>query len=247
MKGIVELFSSEAWGLWGGLTDAIRTGQPQAKNVLGMEFWEFLNAHPKELEAFGEAMKSNSNASLAAVLEHCDFSGAKKLVDVAGGFGHMVLALLNKYPELRGVLLDRPELIPVAKSKNPAPANVASRLEYAGGNMFESVPAGADVYIMKHIIHDWDDASCIRLLKNCREAMTPGGRILCVDAVIPPMGDTSGTAAKLLDLNMMVHIPGKERTLEQWNNLYARAGLRVVSVTPLHDNFGTSVVEGTAI
>jgi hypothetical protein len=159
----------------------------------------------------------------------------------------MAVALLDKHPALHGVLLDRPELIPVAKAKNPAPTHVAQRLEYVGGNMFDAVPAGADVYIMKHIIHDWDDASCIKLLQNCKAAMVPGGRILCVDAVIPPMGDTSGTPAKLMDLNMLVHIPGRERTIEQWTDLYTRAGLRVASVTPLHDNFGTSVVEGTAI
>lgn len=246
VKGIVELFGSEAASLWVALPEAIRTGEPQAKSVLGMEFWEFLNVHPKKLEAFGEAMKSNSHASLVGVLENCDFSDATKVVDVAGGFGHMVVALLSKYPHLHGVLLDRPETIPVAKVKNPAPANVAARLEYVGGNMFSAVPAGADVYIMKHIMHDWDDASCVKLLQNCAAAMAPGGRILCVDAVIAPMGDTSGTAAKLLDLNMLVHIPGRERTSRQWTELFARAGLRIHSVTPLHDNFGTSVIEGRA-
>ncbi len=244
VKGIVELFCGPAYKMWGRLFEAIQTGKPQAVGALGAEFWDYLQANPQELETFAEAMKSNSHASLVGVLEHCDFSETRKLVDVAGGFGHMVIALLEKYPTLYGVLLDRPELIPVAKDKNPAPASIASRLEYVGGDMFASVPAGADVYIMKHIIHDWDDARCVTLLKNCREAMAPGGRILCVDAVLPPMGDTSNTAGKLMDLNMLTCIPGKERTLEQWTSIYAQAGLRVTGVTPLNDNFGTSVVEG---
>jgi ubiquinone/menaquinone biosynthesis C-methylase UbiE len=192
-------------------------------------------------------MQSNSNASMAGVLANCDLTGATKVVDVAGGFGHLVIALLEKYPKLKGVLLDLPELIPVAKQKLPAPDSVASRLEYMGGSMFDAVPP-ADVYIMKHIIHDWDDARCLRLLKNCADAMQPAmlgaGRVICVDAVIPPMGDTGGLSAKLLDLNMLAMITGRERTRAQWEDLYTRAGLRIERMTPLADNFGTSIIEG---
>jgi hypothetical protein len=97
---------------------------------------------------------------------------------------------------------------------------------------------------MKHIIHDWDDAHCIRLLKNCCTAMQGVGRVICVDAVVPPMGDTRGAAAKLLDLNMLAMVTGKERTHAPWEDLYARAGLRIASITPLADNFGTSIIEG---
>jgi hypothetical protein len=140
--------------------------------------------------------------------------------------------------------MDVPELIPVARERLPVsdPA-VANRLEYFGGDMFESVPP-ANVYIMKHIIHDWDDEKCIRLLQNCRRSMQGEGRIICVDAVIPPMGNVSGAPAKLLDINMLLFIPGKERTEAQWSELYRAAGLEVRSVTSIHDNFGTSIVEG---
>jgi O-methyltransferase domain len=97
---------------------------------------------------------------------------------------------------------------------------------------------------MKHIIHDWDDERCIRLLRNCHQSMQGNGRVICVDAILPPLGDTSGAAAKLLDLNMMVFIPGKERTRAQWEALYRVAGLRIQSIVPLQDNFGTSIIEG---
>ena len=245
--GSVKIVAEEMSGTWlrifAELGASIRTGEPQAHQVFGTGWWDWLNAHPKELERFGEAMKANSENSLRGVLEQCDFAGVSRVADIGGGFGHLVIALLEKYPALKGVLMDVPELIPVAKARNPPPSSVASRLEYHGGDMFESVPT-ADAYVMKHIIHDWDDEHCLQLLRTCQRSMNGGGRVICVDSVLPPFGDTSGTAAKFLDLLMMAGIRGKERTRQEWEDLYAAAGLRVASVTPLQDNFGTSIVEG---
>src|SRR5258708_5867938 len=228
---------------WAGFYDAVRTGEPQTRNQIGMEFWDYLKANPTEMQNFGEAMKSNSLNSLRGVLENCDFSGSKKVIDVGGGFGHLAVALLEKYPSLRGAVLDMPDLIPMAKKSSQLSADVASRLEYIEGDMFDAVPA-ADVYIMKHIIHDWDDERCIRLLRNCHRSMEGEGRVVCVDAVLPPIGDTSGTSAKLMDINMLVLIPGKERTRTQWEELYKAAGFRIRTITPIKDNFGTSIMEG---
>ena len=244
VKKLAEGFGGMWWKVWNGFSDALQTGQPQTRNQLGMEFWDYLQANPKEMEDFGAAMKSNSLNSMRGVLEHCDFSSAKKVVDAGGGFGHLVVALLEKYPALRGVLLDLPDLIPIAQQSFPVndPA-IASRLEYVGGSMFDSVPP-ADVYVMKHIIHDWDDERCIRLLQNCHRSMQGDGRVICVDTVLPPMGDASSATAKLLDLHMMVLIPGKERTQAQWQALYQEAGFRIRSITPIQDNFGTSIIEG---
>ena len=246
--GSVKVIAEEVGGTWlrhfGPLAEGIRTGEPVARQAFGMEWWDYLNANPEDLERFGESMKSNSLNSLRGVLEKCDFGDVRKVVDVAGGFGHMVVALLEKYPELQGVLLDIPELIPVAKQKNPvSDPGVAARLEYVGADMFDGVPTG-DVYILKHIVHDWDDERCIQILKNCHQSMKGQGRLICIDSVLPPMGDMSGTSAKLLDLLMMLAIRGKERTREQWEQLYDAAGFRVTSIIPLHDNFGTSIVEG---
>ena len=243
----VKMVAQEAGGTWlrifGELSESIRTGEPQAHRVFGMGWWDWLNANPKELANFGEAMKANSQASMRGVLEKCDFAGVRRIADLGGGFGHLVIALLEKYPGLNGVLVDVPELIPVAKEKNPAPDTVARRLEYVGQNIFERVPP-ADTYIMKHIIHDWDDEHCLRLLRNCHQSMQGAGRLICVDAVLPPMGNVSGTSAKFLDLLMMAGIRGKERTLRQWEALYAESGFRVTDVISLQDNFGTSIVEG---
>jgi hypothetical protein len=245
--GSVKVVAQEVSGTWlrifGELSETIRTGEPQCHRVFGMGWWDSLNANPKELANLGEAMKANSQNSMRGVLENCDFSVVSKIADLGGGFGHLVIALLEKYPALNGVLVDLPELIPVARQQNPAPDAVARRLEYVGQNIFERVPP-ADAYILKHIIHDWDDEHCVRLLRNCHQSMQGSGRLICVDAVLPPMGDPSGTSAKFLDLLMMAAIRGKERTLKQWEELYAATGFRVTSVIPLHDNFGTSIVEG---
>ena len=244
VKKLTEIFGGTWWKVWVGLPDALRTGMPQAKAQLGMEYWDYCKANPKEMEDFGEAMKSNSHLSIRGVLEHCDLSGVKKVADIGGGFGHLAIALLRRYRDLRGIVLELPDLIPIARKhlgdENP---EVVSRIEFVDGDMFGEMPA-ADVYLMKHIIHDWDDARCVRLLSNCRAGLVGNGRVICIDAVLPPMGDTSGTPAKLLDIDMMVFIPGKERTRKQWEELYDAAGLKITSITSLHDNFGTSIVEG---
>jgi hypothetical protein len=245
IKLLVEELGGTWLKLWTVLGDTIRTGEPQAHQVVGMPWWDYLNANPKELERFGETMKTSSLNSMKGVLEHCDFSGVRKVVDVGGGYGHLVVALLETYPALRGVLLDVPALIPAAQKNYPvSDPDIASRLEYVGGDMFRSVPR-ADAYVLKHIIHDWDDEHCVRLLRNCHESMDGNGRLICVDAVLPPMGDTGAVPAKFLDIAMMVGIRGKERTRQQWEDLYLAGGFRVVRVVPpLQDDFGASIVEG---
>ena len=244
VKKLVEAVGGPWYRCWAELFDAVKTGKPQAKKVFGRDWWDYLNANPKELEDFGEAMKANSSNSLRGVLENCDFNGVRKIADIGGGFGHLAVALLGRYPTLQAIVMDVPDLIPVAREHLPIsdPA-VANRLEYFGGDMFESVPP-ANVYLMKHIIHDWEDERCIRLLQNCRQSMQGEGRVICVDAVIPPMGNITGAPAKLLDINMLLFISGKERTETQWTELYRAAGFEIRSVTSIQDNFGTSIVEG---
>jgi len=228
---------------WMRLGEALRTGEPQMRPLFGMEWWDYLKANPKEMERFAEAMKSNSLNSLRGVVDQCDFSQTRTVVDVGGGLGQLAVALLERYPQLQGILVDLPEVVAMAQARLSAMSGIASRLECVGGDMFESVPRG-DAYVLKHIIHDWDDDRCVRLLRNCRESMDASGRIFCVDTVLPPMGDTSGAAGKILDIMVMLAIGGRERTRDQWEALYGAAGFRISRITPLQDNFGTSIVEG---
>jgi SAM-dependent methyltransferase len=247
-KKLTEIFGASWWKLWGGLESALRTGESQPKALFGMGYWDYCLSNPKEMEDFGEAMKSNSLSSMRGVLDHCDFSDARKVVDVGGGFGHLAIALLKRYKDLRGVVLEVPDLIPIAeKHLQGEDKDVLRRLEFVGGDMFEEVPSG-DVFILKHIIHDWDDAHCIRLLQNCSKGMQGDGRVICVDAVLPPMGDTTGTPAKFLDVDMLVFDMGKERTEKEWEQLYGTVGFEVTSITPLEEsNFGTSIIEGRKV
>ena len=247
VKKTVELFGGMIGKTVTELGASVRTGGPAFSSVYGAEFWDYLHANPRELEEFGEAMKSNSLNSLRGVLEWCDLAGVDRVADVGGGFGHLAVALLEKYPGLQATVMDRPEVVHIARQHlQISDATVDSRLDYFGGDMFDSVPE-AEVYIMKHIIHDWDDARCIRLLENCRRGLRPGGRVVCVDAVLPPLGDAGNMPAKLLDIVMLTHIPGKERTERQWLSLYRAAGLTIQNITPIQDNFGTSIIEGVPI
>lgn len=244
VKKMAEMFGGTWWTIWGGLLDALRTGSPQAKARLGKEYWDYLRDHPQEMEDFAEAMKSNSVNSLRGVLEHCDFGSIRSVVDVGGGLGHLAIALLKRHADLEATVLDMEELVPKAQeiASKECP-ELLPRLSFVGGDMFEDVPP-ADAYVLKHIIHDWDDALCVRLLSHCRRRMRGDGRVFCVDAVLPSLGDTTCGPAKLLDMNMLVFIPGRERTLEEWNALYQQADLRIVTTTRINDNFGTSIIEG---
>ena len=244
IKKMVEAMATHWLRIQTALYDAVRTGKNQSKELYGKDWWSWLNDHPRELEDFGEAMKSNSHNSLLGVVEHCDLTGVASICDVGGSFGHMAVALLEKYPDLRASVLEVPDLIPVARKsfviEDPA---VADRLEYVGGDMFSAVPP-AEVYVLKHIIHDWEDDYCTRLLTNCHQSMQGNGRVVSVDSVLPPMGDTGGTPAKLLDVLMLSGINGRERTEAQWKELYRATGFEVTRITPLQDNFGTSIIEG---
>lgn len=243
VKAIVELSCTSSYKVWGGLGEAIKEGKPQSKNILGMEYWDYLKANPSEMEEFAEAMKSNSNNSLQGVLDSCDFSNVNMVIDVAGGLGHLAIALLQKYENLKATVIDMSNLESAVTKNLQSHGDVASRFNFVGGNMFDDVPSG-NVYILKHIIHDWDDENCLKLLKHCHTRVEGEGRVICVDSVLPPLGDVSNPAAKFMDINMLVQIPGKERTKQEWEDLYDQAGFKITSITPLVDNFGTSIIEG---
>jgi hypothetical protein len=240
VKHFVELIGGRWWGLFGRLPEALRTGRNQA----GAEpFKDPVNADPAHRRRFGAAMRSRVD-SVRGVLEHCDLSGARTVVDVGGGFGHLAIAALGRYPHLRASVLDLPDVIALAREEVAGEdPGVLGRLTLVGGDMFVDVPPG-DTYVLKTIIHDWDDASAVRVLRNCGARLPDGGRILCVDNVLPPMGDTGCSGTKLLDMLMMVSLPGKERTEAEWRALYDAAGLRITSITPVNPRSGESIVEG---
>jgi SAM-dependent methyltransferase len=248
MKGAVEYSGGLLWQVWSGLDAGLATGEPQARAQLGMEFFDYLAAHPKSLQTFGETLKAHSATTNRGVLERYDFSGIRTLVDVGGAFGHLVISVLEHYPEIvRGVVFDRPETVAMAPTEVPVRnENVAARLDYVGGDMFADVPP-ADAYVVKFVLHNWDDSACVRLLKSLSARLEPGGRVICIDNVLPPLGDTSDVPSKLLDLNMMLLLPGRERTRVEWESFYAEAGLAITAMIPVPDTFSAFVIEGRRV
>lgn len=247
LKRFVEYSGGLLWKVWTGLPEGLATGESQAKAQLGMDFFDYLAAHPKSLEEFAETLRVHSAITNRGVLERYDFSGIRKLVDVGGGAGHLVIGVLERYPEIAGVVFDRPEAVATAPTDVPVqdPA-VAARLGYVGGDMFQGLPP-ADAYVFKLIMHNWDDASCARLLRSASDTLERGGRVICVDTVMPPLGDTSDVPSKLLDLNMMLLLPGRERTRVEWEALYRDAGLAITAMIPIPDAFNIFVIEGRRI
>jgi SAM-dependent methyltransferase len=236
-------FFGEGWhhAAWADLLTSVRTGESAFARVHGEPAFEWVATHPREAQVFNEAMTSISTMSAFAVASTYDLSAAKTIVDVGGGHGFFLSALLLANRNAKGVLFDMPQV--VAGAKQPiAEGGLAGRCEIVGGDFFASVPSGADVYTLKHIIHDWDDDASVKILANCAAGLAPGGRVVLVEAVLPPAGVPS--FAKILDLEMLVMSDGgRERTEADYARLFERAGLRLARVVPTPSPM--SIVEAT--
>ncbi len=219
------------WQAWSALPHALETGASAFEKTHGMPIFAFLQQHAEKERAFSASMASISGTENAAVARAYSFGRFARLVDVGGAHGHLLATILSRHKKLRGVLFDQPQVVAGAQASGfIGAADVRERCEVAGGSFFESVPAGADGYVMKYIIHAWDDEKAMRILGHCRDAMTPDGRVLVVDHVIPQ--GNSASFAKLLDVMMLVGPGGQERTREEFRALFARVGLRLARVIP---------------
>jgi hypothetical protein len=212
---------------WERLTDAVVQGKTAFDLAFGEPIFEYLRGHPDDDRQFSASMASISASENEAVAKAYPFRRHAKLVDVGGAHGHLLATILRRYKKLRGVLYDQPQVVAGAEASGFVSApGVRERCEVLGGSFFDAVPDGADAYLMKYILHDWDDAKCARILALCRDAMAPGGRVLAVDRVIAPGNDADWS--KWLDINMLVGPGGQERTLDEFAALFASAGLRLV-------------------
>lgn len=229
------------WRAWGELLQGVRDGKPAFDRVHGMPFFQYLQQSPEKERRFSASMASISAAENNAIASAYPFGELTRLVDVGGAHGHLVSAILRRHKKLKGVLYDQPQVVANAPARGfvTAPA-VQGRIDVVGGDFFTAVPAGADGYLMKYILHDWDDARCVTILRLCREAMAPGGRVLVVDYVIRP--GNAPDRGKLMDVNMFVLLTGKERTKTEFAELFEKAGLRLRRVVPTAGPL--SVLEG---
>ncbi len=238
-RSLAIMMGEEHFHAWCELLYSIQTGQSAFAKLFGMPVFDFLSRHPEQARIFDEAMVGVHGRETAAMLDAYDFSAIGVLADVGGGNGSLLTAVLKRYPAMQGILYDLPGVVERAKA-GIASAGLAGRCRAIGGSFFESVPAGADAYLMRHIIHDWDDAQSKTILQNIHRAMGPGGKLLLVEGVVPPGNDPSFT--KLLDLNMLVLPGGKERTEAEYRALYGSAGFRLTRIVPTKSE--VSVIEG---
>jgi hypothetical protein len=207
----------------------VHTGRPSDDPLRGKPVFELLDDEPEFAAVFNEGMTSASNTEIEPVLAAYDLSGFGTIVDVGGGHGRLLAAILRKATRARGILFDAEPVVAGAPAVLDA-AGVADRTAVVGGSFFESVPSGGDAYLLKHIVHDWDEIKVPEISQNIRNAMAVGAKLLVIETVIPD--DDREHLAKLLDLEMLVAGTGKERTATEYTQLLNRVGFRKTRVIP---------------
>lgn len=221
---------------------SVMTGQPAADKTVGMPVFEYFQRDREISEVFNDAMTAFSAFVLPAALHAYDFSGIGLLVDVAGGHGQLLTSILQKYPSMRGILFDLEHVIAGAIPRIRE-LGLSERCETRTGDFFKAVPEGGDAYIMKHIIHDWDDERAAAILQNIRKAMKPGGRVILLESVLRPANQPD--FGKLIDLEMLLMPGGRERTEEEFRALFARAGCTLTRIVPTESPL--SVIEARPV
>jgi hypothetical protein len=227
---------------WDALVDAIRTGLPQPLAVLGASVFDYYSKHVEEGEQFGRAMQNVSAISASGVLANYDFSRARLIVDVAGGNGSFLRAILQQHQQTTGVVGDLPYM------ENQALASIEldglqNRCRFEACDIFKAVPSGGDIYLLRFILHDWNDAESRRILQTIRTAIPLAGRVLTVEMLVPETNEPG--FVQLMDINMLVMTGGRERTAAEYRDLYAAAGFQLVRTIPTGTPF--FILEGEPV
>jgi ubiquinone/menaquinone biosynthesis C-methylase UbiE len=238
-RALAIMMGEEHYGTWAELLYSIQTGRPAFDHCYGQPVFEYLADHPDAAKTFDAAMTGIHGPETRAMAAAYDFSAFGTLVDIGGGNGSLLVEVLRQHPALKGILFDRQHVIERAR-ENLRAAGLDNRCQVVAGDFFQSVPEGGDAYLMRHIIHDWDDDQSNTILKNCRRAMKGKSRLLVVENVIPP--GNNPCFGKWLDLNMLALPGGKERTTAEYQALYAAAGFRLTRVVPTQMEI--SLIEG---
>ena len=242
MRGMA-IFMAEPWhyNVWGNMLHSAKTGGTAWKATYGVEVFEWFQKHPAESEIFNKAMTDMSASVAPALVAAYDFSGISVLADIAGGHGFLLSQILKANPAMKGILFDMDHVI-AGSGEMLAKYGVADRVDAVSGDFFREVPA-ADAYIMKHIIHDWDDQRSIAIMKNIHTAMTGDGKLLLLEMVVPEGNEPH--PSKILDLAMLALPGGLERTEAEYAALFEKAGFRLNRVIPTMSPF--SVIEAVKL
>lgn len=238
MHGLAAMTALLHARAWPNVVHAVRTGDTAFKTVFGSEIFDYLPTNKEAAGAFDAAMTSYTASTSAAVANGFDFSEVRRLVDVGGGSGALLSAVTARHPHVSGVTFDLPHVAARAM-EHLAKTGAGDRCEAVGGDFFESVPEGFDAYALKMILHDWDDAKSVAILKNVRKSIPAHGKLLVIDAVIPE--GNAPSPGKLFDMNMLVMTGGRERTEREFKDLFAAAGFELVRVVRAG---ATDIVEG---
>jgi hypothetical protein len=244
MRSLMVMCSEEwHYDSWAHFLTSVKTGKTPFEIRHGMSLFQYFEQNPEAGEIFNRAMAGGSARSTAAVAASYDFSRVTKLVDIGGGVGTLVATLLKQYPQMRGVLFERPHVIAGAR-RFLETAGVAQRCELVGGSFFEGVPDGGDIYIMQNVIHAWGDEHAAAILKGCRRAMAANGRLLLSEMVIPP--DNRPYFGTVFDLEMQVVTgSGRERTASEFSTLFEAAGFKLTRIIPTPSY--SYLIEGVAV
>ncbi len=237
LRSFAIMVGAEFYQSWGNLLHSARTGEPGFQERFGVPFFQYMTEHPDRHAIYDAAMMVHGVAETEPMLDACDFSAFGTVVDIGGGNGRMLAAILNRHPSVEGILFDLPAVVDRSRAII-SELGLSRRCQIVGGDFFASVPA-ADAYVLRHIIHDWEDAEATSILHNCRDAMNPDGRILVVETVIPPLNEPC--FGKWLDL-MMLLVNGRERTEEQYRRLFSQAGLTLSRIIPTAHE--VNIIEG---
>jgi hypothetical protein len=226
-----------------GLLETVGAGGTAFEHVHGERFFDHLARHPDREAAFQASMADRSEQEARDVVAAYDFNGLRDLVDVGGGRGVLLAAILRAHPPLRAVLVDRPAAIPAAQDHLHA-ASVADRTECVAADFFDTVPAGADAYLLSRVIHDWGDDDATRILATCRRAVHPGSKLLIVEAILPERARDRPAAIRM-DLHMLLLLGARERTEDQFRALLRRGGFEVRRVVMTRSPAGLGIIEAT--
>ncbi len=226
-------WGAHLWQVWGNLMYSIKTGKSARKLLTGMESFQYLEQNPEVAAVFNQAVGELTRFTSERIVQIYDFSGLKRIMDVGGGYGELLMSILRAYPAASGLLFDLPHVIRGGKSRFKE-AGLTSRCEFLEGNFFESVPIGADAYILKNVIHDWDNEKSSLILKNCRRVMTNKQRLLLIERVIPARLEVSADHQSIMrnDLTMLVAHAAQERKETDFRDLLNTSGFCVNRIIP---------------
>ncbi len=228
-RALALMAGDEQFRVWAEIDYSIQTGNIAFDKVYGKPIFEYLGQNPDKARIFDAAMVGIHGRESDIILDAYDFSQFGVIADIGGGNGSQITGILQRHPAMKGILFDLPHVIEAARDRI-ASANLADRCQLVGGSFFEAVPEGADAYMLRHIIHDWDDEKSHSILQSCHRAMPANSKLLVVESVIPPGNDPF--IGKLLDLVMLLIPGGKERTEDEYRTLFGKAGFELERVVP---------------